>query len=171
MSLTVSAARLLAAASAALLLSGTLAACGGSDGNDPILQHCPRHEPREPESASPGSDGDTVPEDPTTALICRWSGPGSTVDPVKRSERRVRGAGLASLVKALNSLPPGKEGEVACPSGGPLIYLIAIRYGGASEVRILARYHSCDTAFNLNDQTYYDASFDLEREMNKLLGG
>lgn len=153
-------------APALLLLVVGVAACG-STASGPTLTHCPKWSPEISAGGSPGGAGETVKEEPVSALVCRWRG--NERNQTERAERVVRGPALTHLVKALNSLPPGEEGEFSCPSGWPLSYLVGLRYSDAAEIEVEAEYHSCDTA--RTEDGYWGASTELEKELNALLAG
>lgn len=152
--------------SALLPLPIALAACG-SGGSGPTLTNCPKWSPEISGGDSPGTEGETVTQEPVSALICRWRG--NERNETEHAEQVVRGPGLTHLVKALDSLPPGEEGEFACPSGTPLSYLVGLRYSDAGEIEVEAEYHSCDTA--RTEDGYWGATEELEKELNALLAG
>jgi hypothetical protein len=143
-----------------------LAACG-SDGSGPALAHCPKFEPKIPGGDSPGTEGETVKDEPESALICRWRG--NDHNQIERGERVVRGSGLKPLVEALNSLAPGVDGDYACPSGPPLEYLVDLRYADGGGIEVDVEYDACGSAST--EDGWWWASGELEKVMNALLAG
>jgi hypothetical protein len=74
---------------------------------------------------------------------------------------------LDGLTAALNSLPPGEEGEFACPSGTPLDYLVALRYSDVPGSEVEAEYHSCNYA--RTKEHYWEASRELQEALDAAL--
>jgi hypothetical protein len=154
-----------------LLLVVGVTACGsttsGFMASGPTLARCPKWEPEISGGSSPGGAGETVKEESVSGLVCRWRG--NDRNQTERAERMVRGPSLTHLVKALNSLAPGEEGEYACPSGPPLNYLVDLRYADGGGIEVEAEYDSCD--FARTEDGYWWASGELEKMMNALLAG
>lgn len=131
------------------LVVAAVAGCGAGSlvSHDPPespLTHCPTWPPGVSGGDSPGAEGETVTDEPVSALVCRWRG--NERNQTERHESVVRGRALTDLVAALNSLPPGEEGEFACPSGTPLDYLVGLLFSDTAGLLVEAEFHSCDTA-------------------------
>jgi hypothetical protein len=148
-------------------------------GEDPAsLKRCPK----EPlgsfgEEHDPGTEGETAPPRPTSALLCSWTNEGvgsGRLKPVV-SERVLRyRVDLSKLTDALNSLPPMTplpEGEYACPSEESYYALVGLRYGGSSEVHVEIGPAVCGgySALNLQDEREYVATPRFLRMLNALL--
>jgi hypothetical protein len=148
-------------------------------GEDPAsLEHCPKDEwGSSEEEHDPGTEGETVPPGPTSALICSWSQKDVRAEGVKfvLSEKVLHFRGdLTKLTDALNSLPPVTplpEGEYACPSEEAYYALVGLRYKGASEVQVAIGPALCGgyAALNLHDQREYVATPTFLRLLNALL--
>jgi hypothetical protein len=126
------------------------------------------------EEHDPGTEGETAPPDPTSALLCGWT-PGHGTG-LLRSEKVVRGrADLARLTEVLNSLAPVTplgEGEYACPSEESFYMLVELRYEGASEVQLGISPALCGgtAVLNIKEEKEFVASLRLIRLLDNLLG-
>jgi hypothetical protein len=138
-----------------LLLGAGLAACGSGSSDatatgdsarpavappEPALKRCPRQSP-ELSGETPGTRGRVVRRTPSSAVVCRWrtDEDGELVE----AEGVVSGRRLDPLVRALNSLPPGRLGDFECESGLNLSYLIGFRFGDGSGTEVEADYSAC----------------------------
>jgi hypothetical protein len=148
-------------------------------GEDPAsLKHCPKHElGNAEEEHDPGTEGETVPPRPTSALICSWTyrEVGGEKPRLVLSETVLHYRfDLTKLTDALNSLSPVTplpEGEYACPSEVSYYILVGLRYEGSSEVQVGIGPGVCggNEALNLQDKKEYAATPRLLRLLDRLL--
>jgi hypothetical protein len=160
-----------------LLLSGLLALLGllalvgpagcGSGASGPALTRCPQRPLDISGGGSPGAAGETVRTEPVSALICRWRA--NRNDRIERDETLVRGSGLKHLVRALNALAPGEEGEYACPAATELDYLVDLRYADAGDIEVEAEFGGCGSV--RTGGGWWWTSGELRKVMDALLGG
>jgi hypothetical protein len=138
------------------------------------LKHCPKDElGNSEEEHDPGTEGETVPPGPTSALLCSWTYGERQKLALTETVLRSR-VDLADLTDALNSLPPVTplpEGEYACPSEESYYTLVGLRLEGSSEVQVGIGPGVCggDSALNLQDEKEYVATPKLLRLLDALL--
>jgi hypothetical protein len=139
------------------------------------LGRCPRNPLGDfGEEHDPGTEGETAPPRPTSALLCGWThGHGPEL---VRSEKVVRQrVDLTKLTDALNSLPPVTplgDGPYACPSEEGFSMLVGLRYEGSSEVQLGIAPGVCGwtAVLNLEEEKEFVASVHLIRLLQGLLG-
>jgi hypothetical protein len=148
-------------------------------GEDPTsLKHCPKDELGNSEQEhDPGTEGETVPPRPTSALLCSWTYRGVGGEkprPVLTETVLHYRVDLTRVTDALNSLPPVTplpEGDYACPSEESYYILVGLRYEASSEVRVGIGPGVCggDAALNLQDKKEYAATPRLLHLLDRLL--
>jgi hypothetical protein len=144
--------------------------------NPSPLKHCPKNELGSfEEEHDPGTEGETVPPRPASALLCSWTY-GERQKLVLSETVLHSRVDLANLTNALNSLPPVTplpEGEYACPSEESYYILVGLRFEGSSEVRVGIGPGVCggDSALNLQDKKEYVATPKLLRLLRACGGG
>jgi hypothetical protein len=116
-----------------------------------------------------------VPGGSFSALICRYRESNKIVEgkpsfPLQLSERLISSdRSLAGLTAAFKSLPRARSGEVACPSGIPLHYLVVFHYRHAPQVYVRVSYEGCGYVFNDPRHTVFAATRGLQTTLNALL--
>jgi hypothetical protein len=121
--------------------SGRFFSQTGAEMARPPLTHCPKDVPPELPRRSPGAKGDVVEGKPSAAVVCRWSV--QKGGKFTRTEAMVRGRALAPVIAALNSLPPGQNGEFECESGINLWYRIGFRSTNGSGTVVEVNHGAC----------------------------
>jgi hypothetical protein len=169
--------------SSIVALAVVAAACGSGEtalNSSPAMSStvhrtCGRFGPGEPfgQQLTPGFEGETVPPDPRSALICRWE---KSSGPIRRSEAILaEGHRLTELVESLNSLRPPtaaeQEAEYACGEiPGFLEYLVGLRYPGPREVQVRVGDSGCgSTAWNIQQRTVFVPTTRLYSGLNRML--
>jgi hypothetical protein len=138
------------------------------------LKHCPKEGlGSSEEEHDPGTEGETVPPGPMSALVCSWAYGEKQRLALTESVLHSR-VDLAKLTDALNSLPPVThlpEGEYACPEEEPFYILVGLRYAGSHEVQVEIGPGFCvgNSALNLQDEKEYVATPNLLHVLDALL--
>lgn len=169
-------------ASVALALASLicLSACGSGgtsiEGSaTTAYRSCPLKRLSKLQTQNPKAQDHLVPGRPISALICRYRESNELVEgkpsfPLQLSERLISAdRSLVGLTTVFRSLPRARSGEVACPSGIPLHYLVVFRYRHAPQVYVRVSYEGCGYVFNDPRHAVFAATRGLQTTLNALL--